>query len=101
MTDVTDKLIIESEVKFADQSIAALKGVDGALKDIVVVGDSTEKSMASLESRFKSLERQFGTTAGQSQKYEKIQRDVNLAVAQNPELQDRANEIMAKASERF
>jgi hypothetical protein len=40
MTDTVDKVIIESEVKFADQSDAALKGLEGTLKDIVVVSDS-------------------------------------------------------------
>jgi hypothetical protein len=101
MTDVVDKLIIESEVQFADQSTAALKGLEGSLQDIVVVSDSADKSTASLENRFQSLERRFGTTQGLASQYAKIQGDVNLAVAQNPALQDRANAVMDAAATKF
>src|SRR5947207_14327911 len=97
MTDTVDKVIIESEVKGADQTAAGLKQIESGPDGITVKSDTSEKSTASLESRFASLERRFQTSAGQPSQYEKIQSQVNLAVKQNHELKDRANSDPAAA----
>src|SRR4051794_26408925 len=101
VTEVVDKVIIESEAKGADQTAAGLKKIESGLDGITVKSETTEKSTASVENRFKSLERTLGTTSGQQQKFEKAQRDINLAVAQNPALQARANDALAAAEARY
>lgn len=101
MTDTVDKVIIQSEVQGASQATGDLNKVAGALDGVTVAADKVEKSTSSIEGRFASLERRLGTTAGQQAQYEKIQSQVNLAVAQNPALQERANEVLAAAEARY
>lgn len=57
-----------------------------------------ERAALSLEKQFSSLERRFNETVRKQQDYEKVQRQVNAAVAQNPALQARANEVLRAAS---
>ncbi len=101
MVDIVDKVIIEYESKNFDKTAGDVKQLTGNLSGLTEVSFTTEKSTASVENRFASLERRFQTTAAQSAQYEKIQKDVNLAVAQNPALQDRANEILKAAEARY
>jgi hypothetical protein len=101
MTDTVDKIIIKSEVQGAQQTASDLKQVSGALDGVTVASDKVEKSTASIENRFATLERRLQTTAGQQSQYEKIQSQVNLAVQQNPALQDRANAVLQAAEARY
>ncbi len=101
MVDTVDKVIIEYASVNFDKTSNDAKTLQGNLEGITEVSLATEKSTASLENRFASLERRFGTTQGQADQFAKIQKDVNLAVAQNPALQDRANEVLDKAGAKF
>ena len=55
----------------------------------------TDKASLSLEKSFGSLERRYVDTVRAQQDYAKVQEKVNAAVAQNPELQERANVVLA------
>jgi hypothetical protein len=101
MTDTVDKLIIQSELQGGDQTATGLKKIEGGLDGIAVASDNVEKSTTSIESKFASLERRFGTTRGQADQFAKIQGQVNLALAQNPALQDRANELLGNVAAKF
>lgn len=101
MTDTVDKVIIQSEVQGASQTASDLNKVSGAMDGVTVASSSIEKSTTSLEGKFASLERRFQTTAGQQAQFAKIQKEVNLAVAQNPALQERANELLVQVGTRY
>jgi hypothetical protein len=102
VTDTVDKVIIQSETQGVQQSTDQLNpGLGKSMDGVTVASQNVEKSTTSVENRFKSLERSLGTTSGQQQKFEKAQKDINLAVAQNPALQGRANEALAAAEQRF
>lgn len=101
MTDTTDKLIIQSESRGVKETSADLKGLENALGGVQKQSEQTERSTVSMESKFRGLERSMGTTAGQAEKLAKIQDTVNKAVAQSPELQARANDVLAAAKARY
>lgn len=101
MTDTVDRIVIESTTAGVDETTTQVKSLSGAMDGVTESSSTLEKSGVSLESKFASLERRFGTTQGQASQFEKIQSQVNLAVAQNPALQDRANEVLAAAESRF
>jgi hypothetical protein len=101
MTDVTDKLIIQYESAGAKEFAQNANNAKKSLDDIVVVSDKVERSTGSIDNKFAALERRFGTTAGQAAQFEKIQKSVNDAVAANPTLQSRANEVIAAAEARY
>ena len=61
----------------------------------------TDKASLSLEKAFGSLERRYVETVRTQQDYQKVQDKVNAAVAQNPELQERANVVLAAAAKHF
>lgn len=80
------------------------EGAEKLASDIQKVNQSqatTEKSSLSLEQSFAKLERRFVDGVKAQQDYQKIQTQVNAAVAQNPALQERANAVLAAASSRF
>jgi hypothetical protein len=85
----------------ADQVAAALNKVGAAQGNIAATSATTEKAALSLESKFASLERRFNTTIRAQQDFEKVQKQVNAAVAQNPALQDRANVVLALAQKHY
>lgn len=62
---------------------------------------STDKASLSLDKTFANLERRYVSGVRAQQDYEKVQRQVNAAVQQNPALQDRANAILSAAAERY
>jgi hypothetical protein len=66
-----------------------------------IVGSTTqqEKATLSLEKSFSSLERRYNTQVRAQQDFEKVQRQVNAAVAANPALQQRANDVLRLAAE--
>lgn len=61
----------------------------------------TDKASLSLEKSFNSLERRYVETVRAQQDYQKVQERVNAAVAQNPALQERANAVLAAATQRY
>ncbi|MEH2508696.1 hypothetical protein V1291_000050 [Nitrobacteraceae bacterium AZCC 1564] len=95
------RLTIQSSVQGVDTSTAQLERLADAQNDVAVASSNTEKATLSLESRFAAIERRYNTQVRAQQDYEKVQRQVNAAVAQNPALQDRANAILTAASERY
>lgn len=94
MTETIDKVITQFETKGAAEANAALKQHESGLEGVSVKSQQTERSTVSLENKFKALERQLGTTAGQQQKFEQAQSTLNRAVAQNPELAARSAEAV-------
>lgn len=80
-------------------------GAEKVAADANKVGDAVTKSTTqqeraalSLEKQFAGLERRYNTTIRAQQDYEKVVRQVNAAVAQNPALQGRANEVLRLAA---
>src|SRR5262249_26009047 len=68
---------------------------------VAVASAGTERASQSLDGKFASLERRFNQTLKAQQDYEKIQRQINAAVAQNPALQDRANAVLQAAATHY
>jgi hypothetical protein len=101
MVDVVSDVIINYKSVGLDKVGGEIKQASVALDGLVVSATSSEKATASLENRFKSLERTLSTSEGQAAKFAKVQDTVNKAVAQNPELQGRANEVLANAAQRY
>lgn len=71
------------------------------LQDLTKAGDgvtvalqSQERASISAESKFAQLERRYVSSVRAQQDFERVQRLVNAAVAQNPELQGRANVLL-------
>jgi len=94
------RLTIVTSAPGADQAAASLRGVAKAMDGVTVASQSQEKATLSLDQKFASIERKYVAQVRAQQDYEKIQRQVNAAVAQNPALQDRANVVLAAAKER-
>ncbi len=101
MVDVVNDVIINYKSVGLDKVGSEIKQTSVSLDGLVVAATSADKATASLENRFKSLERQFGTTEGNAAKFADVQNKVNLAVAQNPALQERANDLLAAAKDRY
>lgn len=95
------RLTIQTSAPGADQAAASLRGVQGALDGVTVASTNTDKATLSLDSKFASIERRYNTALRNQQDYAKLQTQVNLAVAQNPALQDRANAVLASAADRY
>lgn len=99
--EAISRLQIQVTEDGADQATASLNKLAEAQGGVAVASAQTEKSSLSLEGSFARLERRFNTLSAQQQQYEKIQRLVNDAVAQNPTLSDRANAILEVASAKY
>ena len=95
------RLTIVTSAPGADQAAASLQGVAKAMDGVTVASQKQEKATLSLDQKFASIERKYVEQVRAQQDYEKIQRQVNAAVAQNPQLQERANVVLARAAERF
>jgi hypothetical protein len=94
------RLTIITSAPGADQAAASLRGVSQAMDGVTVASQQTDKATLSLDQKFASIERRYVSTVRAQQDYEKTQRLVNQAVAQNPALQDRANAVLAAAKDR-
>ncbi|MEZ0060915.1 hypothetical protein ABIF26_006458 [Bradyrhizobium elkanii] len=101
MTDTVDKIVIQSETQGVQQSTNDVQGLTKAMDGVTVASQNVEKSTGSIDSKFAALERRFSTTAGQATQLARVQKSVNDAVAANPALQDRANEVLAAATARY
>ncbi|MEH2476250.1 hypothetical protein V1281_002581 [Nitrobacteraceae bacterium AZCC 2161] len=99
--DAIQRLTILTAAPGADQAAASLRGVQGAMDGVTVASQNTDKATLSLDGKFASIERRYNTALRNQQDYAKLQNQVNLAVAQNPALQDRANAVLAAAADKY
>ena len=99
--DAVRRLTIQTSAPGADQAAASLHKVEDALAGVTVESLKTEKATLNLDQKFGSIEKRYVATVRAQQEYDKTQRMVNAAVAQNPALQERANAVMAAAAERL
>lgn len=95
------RLTIQTSAPGADEAAASLRKVEKAMDGVTVASQSTEKATLSLDNKFAAIERKYVAQVRAQQDYEKIQRQVNAAVAQNPALQERANVVLAQAAARL
>lgn len=82
------------------KTTADLNDLAKAQGNVAVASSTTEKATQSLDQKFASIERRYVAQVRAQQDYEKVQRQVNAAVQQNPALQDRANAVLAAAKDR-
>ncbi len=99
--DAIKRLIYQFSSTGADKVAADLNKVSDGQSAVVATSQKTEQASLSLDKSFASLERRFDSTIRAQQDYQKVQDKVNAAVAQNPELQERANNVLSKAGEYF
>ncbi|MCK1583273.1 hypothetical protein IVB03_27845 [Bradyrhizobium sp. 168] len=103
MADIQEavrRLTIQTTAPGADAAAKSLGDVSKAMDGVTVSSSSTEKATLSLDQKFASLEKRYVAGVAAQAQYEKTQRLVNQAVAQNPALQDRANAILSAAKDR-
>jgi hypothetical protein len=100
-SQIINDVIINYKSVGLDKVGGDIKQASVALDGLVVSATGSEKAIGSIENRFKSLERTLGTSGGNAQKFAKDQDLINKAVAQNPALQDRANEALAASAARY
>lgn len=104
MADIQEairRLSIQAESKGVSEATDDLKDLTKAHGDLVVASHGTEQASLSLDRTIDQLERKFVQGVKAQQDYEKVQRQVNAAVAQNPALQDRANVILDSARKKY
>jgi len=101
MPDVVSDVVINYKSVGLDGIGREITQLSAGIDGLVVTAENAERATASLENRFKSLERQFGTSSGNAEKFAKVQDTVNKAVAQNPELLGRGNELLAAAAVKY
>lgn len=85
----------------ADKVTSDMRKVEGAHASIADKSVSAERAVLSLERQFGRLERRYNPLVKAQQDYERVQRQVNAAVMQNPALQARANDVLALAAKRY
>jgi phage-related minor tail protein len=101
MTDTVDKVVIQAESQGVQQTTDQLNKLGQSMDGVAVASQNVEKSTTSVLGKFQGLERGFNTAEGAAAKFAKVQDTVNKAVAQNPELQQRGNDIIAAAQVRY
>jgi len=84
-----------------DKLTADINKLASAEKNVAVVSEQTAKSSLTLEQSMAKLERRFVEGVRAQQDYEKIQKEINRAVAQNPALQARADAVLAGVNARY
>lgn len=94
------RLSIQATTVGVTDATKQLNDLAKAQGGVAVASANTEKATLSLDQKFASIERRYVAGVRAQQDYEKIQRQVNAAVSQNPALQERANAILASAKER-
>lgn len=103
MADVQEavrRLSIQTTETGTADATKKLNDLARAQGGVAVASANTEKATLSLDKSFTSIERKYVAQVRAQQDYEKIQRQVNAAVSQNPALQERANVVLAAARER-
>lgn len=94
------RLSIQTTESGTAEATKKLNDLARAQGGVAVASSNTEKATLSLDQKFASIERRYVAQVRAQQDYEKIQRQVNAAVSQNPALQERANTILAAAKDR-
>lgn len=95
------RLTFQATTQGVDQATAAVSKMSAAYDGLTVSQSKTEKASLSLDGKFASLERRYVTQVKAQQDLERVQRQVNAAVALNPALQERANAVLAAAEARY
>ena len=95
------RLSIQATTSGVDAATTKLDELSDAQQNVAVTSQQTEKATLSLETRFASIERRYVAQVRAQQDYEKVQRQVNAAVSQNPALQERANAVLEAARQRM
>ncbi|MBN8978010.1 MAG: phage tail length tape measure family protein [Rhizobiales bacterium] len=95
------RLSIQATTSGVDAATTKLDELSDAQQNVAVTSQQTEKATLSLETRFASIERRYVSQVRAQQDYEKVQRQVNAAVSQNPVLQERANAVLEAARQRM
>lgn len=99
--DAIKRLVYQFTSTGADKVAADNNMVADSQSKLAVSAQTTTKASLDLTKAFENLEKRFQTTAGVQAQYEAIQTKVNAAVAQHPEFQERANELLAITAARF
>lgn len=92
------RLKVESTESGTDAVTGKVKNLDKAYAGLAVTSQTTEKAALSLDRQFLNLQRRFDENFRKQQDYEKVQRQVNAAIAQNPALLERGNKVIAQAA---
>jgi hypothetical protein len=99
--DVIKRLRYVYSSEGADKAASDMERVSGAQASITTTSSSAERATMSLDRQFMALERRFNPVIRAQQDFEKVQRQINAAVQQNPALQGRANDVLALATAQF
>lgn len=94
------RLQIQATTSGVTDATKQLNDLARAQGGVAVASASTEKATESLDRKFASIEKRYISSVRAQADFEKTQRMVNAAVAQNPALQERANIILLAARER-
>jgi hypothetical protein len=94
-------LLIKAKVEGAAQAKTDLEGLAAGQERVSKTSDESAKKQLSIAQAFERTERRFNSQIKAQYEYEKVQKTVNRAVAQNPALQDRANAVLADARKHF
>ena len=94
------RLSIQATTTGVTDATRQLNDLAKAQGGVAVASATTEKATESLDKKFASIEKRYISSVRAQADFEKTQRMVNAAVAQNPALQERANIILLAARER-
>jgi hypothetical protein len=94
-------IVVRGSSEGLDKLQADLVKVAAGHEGVTIAQEETNKSSLTLEQSMAKLERRLVAGARAQQDYEKIQKELNRAVQQNPQLQERANAVLAAAQERY
>lgn len=94
------RLQIQATTSGVTDATKQLNDLARAQGGVAVASATTEKATESLDRKFASIEKRYISSVRAQADFEKTQRMVNAAVAQNPALQERANIILLAARER-
>lgn len=106
--DVIRTIQLRFTTEGEQKATAALKGVQSAQEQLAKssahtaqVTETSARHQLSMANSMERLERRFNQTARAQFEYERVQKQVNAAVAQNPALQARANDVLARAAAHY
>lgn len=95
------RLTIQSSAPGTSEATAELNALAQAQRGVAVASETTERATLNLDRSFASIERRYVTQVKAQQDLERVQRQVNAAVALNPALQERANAVLQAAEARY
>lgn len=99
--EVTKRLKIETTTSPVEKAAADINKVAAAEANLAVEAQKAERAQLSLDNAFSKLEKRYVDGVRQQRELADVQRRVNAAVAQNPELQERANAVLGAATQRL